>query len=219
MASWSSFPAPCGPSLARSRCAVQIQRTMLNRDTTLPPDRQFRLRFGINLGDVVAEPDGDLYGDGVNVAARLGPLAEPGGLCISRSVHDQVRDKLPYHFEDLGKRELKNIARPIGVFALSASAISSLSVTDEAEEALSTSRAHFFRPAALAACLAALLVAGGLGWWSWSASRAPAPNHPDAIQAASCTKAPPLSLVVLPFANLSHDPEQEYFADGVTEDL
>jgi class 3 adenylate cyclase/TolB-like protein len=209
------FPSP----VRAVTCTVQIQRAMPAHEASLPPDRRFCLRIGINLGDVVAEPDGDLYGDGVNVAARLEPLAGPGGLCISRAVHDQVRDKLPYRFEDLGKRELKNIARPIGVFGLSASAISSLSLIDEAEEASSTSRARFFRPAALAAYMAVLLVAGGLGWWSWSASRAPAPSHPDAIQAVSGTKAPPLSLVVLPFTNLSHDPEQEYFADGVTEDL
>src|SRR3954454_6793120 len=109
---------------------------MLTRDAGLPPDRQFRLRFGINLGDVVAEPDGDLYGDGVNVAARLEPLAEPGGLCISRSVHEQVRDKLPYRFEDLGKRELKNIARPIGVFGLTAATVGSLpeQLTEEGTE-------------------------------------------------------------------------------------
>src|SRR4051794_5706197 len=114
------FPSP----VRAVSCAVTIQRAVLTRDTDLTPDRQFRLRIGVNLGDVVAESDGDLYGDGVNVAARLEPLAGPGGLCISRAVHDQVRDKLPYRFDDLGKRELKNIARPVGVFALSASAIS-----------------------------------------------------------------------------------------------
>jgi class 3 adenylate cyclase len=107
---------------------------MLQRDAGLAPERRFRLRFGINVGDVVAEADGDLYGDGVNVAARLEPLAEPGGLCIARSVHDQVRDKLPYRFEDHGKLALKNIARPIGVFALSAAAVAGLPEPEADEE-------------------------------------------------------------------------------------
>nr|WP_043751357.1 adenylate/guanylate cyclase domain-containing protein [Methylobacterium nodulans] len=211
----AAFPSP----LRAVACAVRIQRAMLIREAGRAPDQQFRLRVGINLGDVVEEPDGDVYGDGVNVAARLEPLAEPGGLCISRPVHDQVRDKLPYRFEDLGKRELKNIARPIGVFALSASAIGSLCISDEAAEEPFPSRSHPRKPAALAACAAVLLLAGGIGWWSWSALRAPAPGQPGAIPAASSANAPPLSLVVLPFANLNHDPEQEYFADGITEDL
>src|SRR4051794_36065341 len=125
------FPSP----LRAVACAVQIQHAMVTRDTGLPEDRVFRLRFGINVGDVVAEADGDLYGDGVNVAARLEPLAEPGGLCISRSVHEQVRDKLPYRFEDHGKLALKNIARSIGVFALSAAAVAGLPEPEADEEA------------------------------------------------------------------------------------
>src|ERR1700712_3547732 len=175
------FPSP----LRAVACAVRIQRAMLSRDAGLPQDRVFRLRFGINVGDVVAEPDGDLYGDGVNVAARLEPLAEPGGLCVSRSVHDQVRDKLPYRFEDLGKRELKNIARPIGVFGLTAAAVASLPehiTEEELEEAGQTSAEAAAQPTArrltsrrllLAASVAALFTAVGLGWWSWSAHRSP----------------------------------------------
>ncbi|WP_336490989.1 adenylate/guanylate cyclase domain-containing protein [Methylobacterium nigriterrae] len=222
------FPSP----LRAVTCAVQIQRAMLTRDVGLPPDRQFRLRFGINVGDVVAETDGDLYGDGVNVAARLEPLAEPGGLCISRSVHDQVRDKLSYRFEDLGKRELKNIARPIGVFGLSAAAIQALPVQvaeDEPEEHLADPAGTAGRPARhrpaskrllLTAGVATLLVAGGLGWWSWSTHKAPDAQTGAALQASSTPKpVPGLSLVVLPFANLSNDPEQDFFADGLTEDL
>ncbi|WP_336487955.1 adenylate/guanylate cyclase domain-containing protein [Methylobacterium nigriterrae] len=219
------FPSP----LRAVTCAVQIQRAMLTRDAGLPQDRQFRLRFGINVGDVVAEPDGDLYGDGVNVAARLEPLAEPGGLCISRSVHDQVRDKLPYRFEDLGKRELKNIARPVGVFGLSAEAVGSLpeqTAEDEPEDvpAEAKGRAAGRSPASkrllLAASIAALLAAGGLGWWSWSSHKAPDAAATAALQASNTPKpVPGLSLVVLPFANLSNDPEQDFFADGLTEDL
>ena len=214
------FPSP----VRAVTCAVRIQRAMLTRETGLPPERVFRLRFGINLGDVVAELDGDLYGDGVNVAARLEPLAEPGGLCISRSVHDQVRDKLPYRFEDRGKLELKNIARPIGVFALSAAAIASLQEQDaeqqEAPEPTPANRSRNARRILLAASGAALLSAGGLGWWSWSAHRTPEQTSATVLQASGAPKpVPGLSLVVLPFANLSNDPEQDFFADGLTEDL
>jgi adenylate cyclase len=229
------FPSP----VRAVSCAVEIQRAMLGRDAGLPSERQFRLRFGINVGDVVAEPDGDLYGDGVNVAARLEPLAEPGGLCISRSVHEQVRDKLPYRFEDCGKLELKNIARPIGVFALSAEALANLPEPDTEEDAQEDAQedsqddapngardgaapgphrgARRVLPAAI---LSAILAAGGFGWWSWSAQKAPEPARLAAEPASHPPKpVPGLSLVVLPFSNLSKDPEQDFFADGLTEDL
>jgi adenylate cyclase len=97
------------------RCAAEVQRGMIDRDTEVPDERRIRFRIGINLGDVIAE-DNDIFGDGVNVAARLEGLAEPGGICISRTVRDQVRDKLSYAFEDLGQQSVKNIARPVRVY-------------------------------------------------------------------------------------------------------
>src|SRR5215468_4934880 len=96
------------------RCAAEIQRGMIEREPKLPEEQRIRFRIGINLGDIIAEKD-DIYGDGVNVAARLEALAEPGGLCISRMVRDQIRDKLTYPFEDLGEQCVKNIARPARV--------------------------------------------------------------------------------------------------------
>jgi len=99
------------------RCAAEIQRGMVDRELEVPDERRIRFRIGINLGDVIVEND-DIFGDGVNVAARLEALAEPGGICISRTVRDQVRDKLPYSFEDLGEKSVKNIARPVRVYAL-----------------------------------------------------------------------------------------------------
>jgi adenylate cyclase len=159
------------------RCAAEIQRAMIDRNVEQTDDRRIRFRVGINLGDIIAE-GGDIFGDGVNVAARLEALAEPGGICISRVVYDQIRDKLPYPFEDLGEQSVKNIARPVGVFALGAAIIGS------------------FPPVA-------------------------APARPKA--AASRVRprriAPRLSIVVLPFTNLSNDPEQEYFVDAITDDL
>jgi adenylate cyclase len=154
------------------RCAVEIQRGMAEREPEMPDERQIKFRIGINLGDVIVEPH-DIFGDGVNVAARLEALAEPGGICISRMVRDQIRDKLRYPFEDMGEQGVKNIARPVRVYAL--------------------------RPEAIAPL--------------------PAPSAPAAPPASQPIIAPRLSIVVLPFANLSNDPEQQYFADGITEDL
>jgi class 3 adenylate cyclase len=104
------------------RCAAELQRTMTDREAGMPEDRRIRFRIGINLGDVIVE-DADIFGDGVNVAARPEALAEPGGICISRMVRDQIRDKLPYACEDLGEQSLKNIARPLRVYPLRAEAV------------------------------------------------------------------------------------------------
>lgn len=224
------------PSSVRAvTCAVEIQRAAALHNAALPEGQVMEMRIGINLGDVIAEPDGDLYGDGVNVAARLEPLAEPGGLCISRSVHDQVRDRLPYRFEDKGKLPLKNIARPIGVFALSAVTVRDLpepAVPESDTNSAQAGPAVTVPQAALVPSLrraarwpiwgagALILLASGvgLGWWAWP--KASLADKTLAVQAGLPAKPlPPLSLVVLPFANLSKDPEQEFFADGLTEDL
>jgi adenylate cyclase len=145
------------------RCAVDIQRGMAESNAELPADRRIEFRLGINLGDVIVDCD-DIYGDGVNVAARLEGLAEPSGACVSRVVRDQVRDKLDLSFEDMGERQVKNIARPVRVFRIAAPA------------------GHSTASVALAL-----------------------PDYP--------------SIAVLPFANLSGDPEQDYFADGIVEDI
>jgi adenylate cyclase len=154
------------------RCAAEVQRGMIDREPMVSDEQRIRFRIGINLGDVIAE-DGDIFGDGVNVAARLEALAEPGGICISRTVRDQIRDRLPYPFDDLGEQNVKNIARPVRVYALRPEGVSDL----------------------------------------------PAARAPPAPSISQLLVAPRLSIVVLPFANLSDDPEQQYFADGVTEDL
>jgi class 3 adenylate cyclase len=100
------------------RCAVDIQRGMAARNSDLPPDRRIEFRVGINVGDIISDTN-DIYGDGVNVAARLQALAEPGGIMVSRTVHNQVRDKLSFGFKDMGEQPVKNIARPIGVYQVS----------------------------------------------------------------------------------------------------
>jgi len=153
------------------RCAAEVQRGMIDREPDVTDERRISFRIGVNLGDVIVE-EHDIFGDGVNVAARLEALAEPGGICISRTVRDQIRDKLAYAFENMGEQSIKNIVRPVRVYALRREAIADL-------------------PASSA-----------LGSTSISPPLAPR-----------------LSIVVLPFTNLSDDREQQYFADGITDDL
>src|ERR1700724_2538366 len=111
------------------RCAVEVQRGMAERNAARPPEKRIEFRIGINLGDVIAESE-DIFGDGVNVAARLEALAEPGGICVSRVVRDQVRDKLDFAFEDRGEQSVKNIARPVRVYALRLETIAELPRAD-----------------------------------------------------------------------------------------
>jgi adenylate cyclase len=201
------------------RCAAEVQRGMLDRELELPDEQRIKLRIGINLGDVIAE-GGDIFGDGVNVAARLEALAEPGGICVSRTVRDQIRDKLPYPFEDLGDQSVKNIARPVRVYALRPEAVADLSAAVVPPEAPHRRR---IRLAGMAAAAAAAIVLALAAWSLWPATR-PTPTPPAAVAAAATSisqplVAPRLSIVVLPFANLSNDPDQQYFADGITEDL
>jgi adenylate cyclase len=162
------------------RCAVEVQQAMAERSSGVEADNRIELRIGINLGDVIVEGD-DLYGDGVNIAARIEALADPGGMFVSNTVYDHVRDRLPFVFEDLGEQQVKNIARPVRVYRV--------------------------RP------------------------EGPHPNPPplagegSALGARLGATEPPLplpdkpSIAVLPFANMSGDPEQEYFAGGIGEDV
>jgi adenylate cyclase len=145
------------------RCAAEMQRAMTERNAEIPVGRRIDFRIGINLGDIIID-EGDIYGDGVNVAARLEALADPGGICVSRGIRDQVRDKLDFSFEDLGEQQVKNIARPVHVYRV---------LIDGTAAAT---------PAALAI-----------------------PDRP--------------SIAVLPFENMSAESEQEYFADGIVEDI
>jgi TolB-like protein/class 3 adenylate cyclase len=208
------------PSVVEAvRCAAELQRGMANRNAETPEDKRITFRVGINLGDVIAEPD-DIYGDGVNVAARLEALAEPGGVCISRVVRDQIRDKLPYPFEDRGEQSVKNIARSVRVFALRPETIAELPVGG-VPIAVPPRRRHIVALAAAAGI--AMLVIAATAWWLWPVTRSSSPPAAVVVATASSIAqpfvAPRLSIVVLPFANLSNDPEQQYFADGITEDL
>jgi adenylate cyclase len=194
------------------RCAAETQRAMIDRNTETPEDERITFRIGINLGDVIIDGD-DIYGDGVNIAARLEALAEPGGICISRAVRNQIRDKLPYTFEDMGERSVKNIARPVRANAMSAAAVAGL--PQVALPAQPTSP-----PRGMVARLFGLI--GGrrspAAVTSPSSASVTGTGKADKPAAAPLT-VPRLSIVVLPFANLSNDPDEEYFADGITDDL
>ncbi len=160
------------------RCAIEVQKSMAQRNAKLGEDRRIDFRVGIHLGDVIVQADGDLMGDGVNIAARLEGIAEPGGICLSEDAHRQVRDKIAANFTDLGDKELKNIARPMRAYAVQGS------------ETTRTPTQQGFAPS----------------------PRASPPLGPVSLP-------PRLLIVVLPFANLGGDPDQEYFVDGVTESL
>src|SRR5712692_8794515 len=149
------------------RCAVEVQRGMAERNADVPAERRIEFRVGINLGDIIVEGK-DIYGDGVNIAARLEGLAEPGGICVSRTVRNQVRDKLPYAFEDMGEQSVKNIARPVRAYSLSATAIAALPKLEERGTPRPANR-HARRGFVAAATvgLAALLAAVGGAWWLW----------------------------------------------------
>ena len=183
------------------QCAVDVQRELQSRNAALPAARRMRFRVGINLGDVIIEGE-RLYGDGVNIAARLESLAEGGGICLSGTAYDQIEGKLPYSYEFKGEHTVKNIARPVRVYRVRLDP----SVAGPSRRATSTRLVK-----AVAASVAALLLLGAAGWVGWRWVRPP--------ESAGLPLPDKPSVAVLPFANLSQDPAQEYFSDGVTEDL
>jgi adenylate cyclase len=190
-------------------CAVTIQLAMPEREAASPEESRIAYRIGINLGDIIIEDD-DIYGDGVNVAARLEALAEPGGICVSRTVADHVRGKVASDFEDRGEQAVKNIPEPVHVFGV-------LMQPEAAGKAVAQTRYRTWwrRPAAGAAVAAlAIAVIGIMVWQPWA---------PDVRPASVERMALPLpdkpSIAVLPFDNLSGDAERERLVDGITEDI
>jgi adenylate cyclase len=187
------------------RLAIEVQSAMVERNAEVPEDRRILFRIGIHLGDVVEERDGDLMGDGVNIAARIESIAEPGAICLSEDAYRQVKGRLDLAVADLGPTQLKNIAEPIRIYSIA------VGVPAQAKPAMPTGPPAQKKRSALAplaAVLVALLVLIAGGTWYFLAGARSTP--PIAAR---------LSMVVLPFTNLSNDPAQDYFADGVTENL
>jgi TolB-like protein/class 3 adenylate cyclase len=199
----AEFPSVIGAT----ECAVAIQTVMAERNLRVPENRRMRFRIGITLGDVIHD-ETRIYGDGINIAARLEALAQPGGVLVSNTVYDQVRSKLPFTFEDVGERQVKNIEQPVRMYQLHIPGASSKAAATLVRRPALADRRRW-----IVWGLAAFLVLFGAGgaWWMGS------PFSPG--QPADRTEAPRLSIVVLPFSNLSGDPSQDYFADGITEDL
>jgi len=196
-------------------CAISVQRGIAVRNEGVAEDKRVIFRIGVNVGDIISEA-GDIFGDGVNVAARLESLCEPGGLCISRAVRDQVRDKLPVAFDDLGEQQVKNIARPVRAFRLTAEAIAA---TPELSPQALTAPGGRRRPWVIAVLVAVILAAGGTTWWI---VRAPPmvtqPSGPTAISPLPIGAAR-ASIAVLPLEALGAEGGSDYFADGLTEDI
>ena len=201
-------------------CAIEIQGALSARNAGLPDERKMLFRIGINIGEVIVQGD-DIFGEGVNIAARLESLAEPGGICISGGVHEQLKNKLSLAYQFLGNKEVKNIAEPVAVFRVGLG-------PDEAHQkpvAPSKREGATVTPpwkwAALAAAVVVLLGAGGFA--VWQLDRAPSAPAADATPAPQATAAQPVggktSIAVLPFVNMSANLTGDDFTDGITEDI
>ena len=185
------------------KCAMEMQAAMAARNAQIPDEKKVAFRMGINLGNVLVA-GADIFGDGVNVAARIEALAEPGGICISRTVRDNVRDRLDIALDDMGDVAVKNIARSERVFRVLADG-QKVSAPAKRPSALKASLAT-------AALVLAVAAAGGAWWWQTS-------PYPASHANTTPTFSGKPSIAVLPFNNMSGDPGQDHFADGMTEDL
>ena len=192
--------------------AVEIQRAMAERNVEVAPDKRIEFRVGIHLGDVVEESDGDLMGDGVNIAARLQSIAKPGGICISDDTYRQVKSRLDLRVSDLGPVSLKNIAEPMRAYSLEVSVPAQAKPAKPTVVALPRKRLALI-PLAVGIAALVILIAGS-AWYFFNANRAAS----DASNVLPPLATQRLAIVVLPFANLSGDPAQDYFAEGLTED-
>ncbi len=189
------------------QCAVEIQRAMIDREAGRSDNQRIQYRIGINLGDILLDDDGDVYGDGVNVAARLEQLAEPGGICISGTTYDHLKKHIAVGYEPLGEIQVKNIEMPVRAYKV---------VIDPAAPRLVASKPRRFatRQLALGFALVGLLGLGATSWWLHK----PAGDATGPQESLLALPAKP-SIAVLPLSNLSDGDEQEYFAAGLTEDI
>ena len=197
------------------QCAVAIQKELQARNTELPENRKMLFRIGVNLGDVIEE-ESRIYGDGVNIAARLESLADPGGICVSKTAFDQIETKLPFGYEFLGEQTVKNIAKPVGAYRV----VLEPRVTKKKGAGLKQGAG---RRIAIIGLAAALVVVAGVALWQSFLRPAAPPPAPAAEKADPKQMALPLpelpSIAVLPFVNLSEDPKQQLLCDGITDNI
>jgi adenylate cyclase len=197
------------------RCALEVQHAMVERNAGVAPDKRIEFRIGIHLGDVVEESDGDLMGDGVNIAARLEGIAGPGAICLSEDAYRQVSGRLDMAVTDLGPTQLKNIERSIRVYSLQVGvpAQAKPAIEPKAPDKPPTPKPRWALLPLIAGIVALIVVAAGA--WVFLAGNRTAPVASNAAPAEPAH----LSIVVLPFTNLSGDASQDYFADGITDNL
>jgi len=193
------------------RCAVKTQDELKIRNDVLPENRKMEFRIGVHLGDVIVEGE-RIYGDGVNIAARLEGLADPGGICVSKTAFDHIESKLPYGCEFLGDQTVKNIAKPVGAYRI----LMEPKVTD-AGKPVDKKPATIRRTPIFVGAVVVLVLAVAVGTWRFTV------HHPKVVPASKEKMAVPLpekpAIAVLPFDNMSGDPEQEYFSNGITEEI
>jgi TolB-like protein/Tfp pilus assembly protein PilF len=197
------------------RCAIEVQNGLIERNAGVPEDRRIQFRVGIHVGDVVEESDGDLMGDGVNIAARLEGVAKPGAICLSEDAYRQVKSRLDLRVSDLGLASLKNIAEPVRIYSVEVGGAAQSRPADAAKAAPATRPRSLARIGVGLAALLVLIAAGAAAWRLAGGAQTAAPVA-SLTTAPAANPAAALSIMVLPFANLSNDPAQDYFADGIT---
>src|SRR5439155_1255808 len=209
-----AFLVEFGSALEAAQCAIEIQRTLAKRNHDVTSDRRIELKIGIHIGDVVHR-DGDVYGDGVNIASRIEQLAGAGGICVSMDVERQIRNALEARFEKFGSADLKNIKLPMDLFRI-------VLPWQEGAKAEQSATWVSKKSPLLAGAVAVVLVSLLFGWWLMQRSgrnRHPAGDPANALPAAPAIAPDQKSVAVLAFVNLSDDKGSEYFSDGISEEL